>query len=107
MIADDLQERNAHRNHIEAVADDSGCFARFRDESLYLVNGLFDLYYFSNPDSAARFATRFGGSVLETSQGSIWRVSICVYKPPRSVHARYAHYRSGEEMSRERFLDRE
>ena len=52
-----------------------GCFYRARG---YLMGSsdLNDLFYFRSHADAVVFCTAFGGWVMETTQGQIWRVSI-------------------------------
>lgn len=78
MVSDSLTERSHHRAHLEAIANEMGCFYRARSAKLCAVPGLFDLYYFKSEQAASMFARRERSQVLETTQATIWRVSIPV-----------------------------
>ncbi len=76
MSPDTLPERNSFRAHQRAWADELGCFYSGKAAPLCGMDGLFDLYYFHSQSVADEFARRFGGWVLETTAGEIWRASI-------------------------------
>lgn len=66
-----------HLAQVTQIGSWTMAFLVYTNESVQGWSGLWNLYYFTKMGEAYTYASRFPGArITETTQGSIWRVSI-------------------------------